>query len=143
MESMAMGTGTRQAAYRQYQNRYQNGNKRGGSSLTRKQNQKKNVYVARKKTRLTLRGKIVVAVMCAVCTCVGLGILFPQVARSDMGDIALTSYTVRSGDTLWGYASRITPVGEDVSETVALLMELNDLDSASLQAGQRLVVPSE
>lgn len=90
----------------------------------------------------TLRGKVMAAVMVMVLACAGLGMLFPQVAHSDMGDMALTTYTVRAGDTLWDYASRITPAGEDVSETVIMLMDLNDLDDVGLQIGQKIVVPA-
>ncbi|ADB10149.1 LysM domain protein [Bifidobacterium dentium Bd1] len=52
-------------------------------------------------------------------------------------------YTVQPGDTLWDYASSITPAGDDVNETVDTLVRLNNLDSVSLQAGQRLLVPSQ
>ncbi|WP_425350871.1 LysM peptidoglycan-binding domain-containing protein [Bifidobacterium colobi] len=66
-----------------------------------------------------------------------------QIARSDVGASNVTSYTVKPGDTLWSYAARITPQGHDVSETVDELIALNDLDSGSLRAGQRIVVPNE
>lgn len=52
-------------------------------------------------------------------------------------------YTVQPGDTLWGYASRITPAGGDVNDTVDLLMRMNHLDNASLAVGQRLQVPAD
>nr|WP_236029245.1 LysM peptidoglycan-binding domain-containing protein [Bifidobacterium miconisargentati] len=55
----------------------------------------------------------------------------------------VTSYIVRPGDTLWLYASRITPAGQDVSQTVDRLMALNGLESSSLRAGQRIIVPAE
>lgn len=48
-----------------------------------------------------------------------------------------------AGDTLWSYASAITPAGHDVSETVDELIALNNLESGSLQAGQRIIVPVE
>lgn len=55
----------------------------------------------------------------------------------------VVSYTVRPGDTLWSYAEQITPEGENVSDTVDELMQLNDLDSGALNPGQRLVVPAQ
>lgn len=59
------------------------------------------------------------------------------------GATQVTSYIVRPGDTLWSYASAITPAGHDVSETVDELIALNNLESGSLQAGQRIIVPVE
>lgn len=90
---------------------------------------------------LTPRGRIAAVLLAVLLALAGFAAVFPQVARSDMGDMAVTSYTVRPGDTLWDYAARITPAGGDVSETVATLMELNGLQSAGIEAGQRLVVP--
>lgn len=52
-------------------------------------------------------------------------------------------YTVQPGDTLWKYASGITHEGGNVGDAVDELMRLNDLDTASLHAGQRLIVPDE
>lgn len=54
---------------------------------------------------------------------------------------ATTTYIVRPGDTLWGYASQVTPRGGDIRQTVSELIELNDLETASLTAGQSIVVP--
>ena len=47
------------------------------------------------------------------------------------------------GDTLWRYAASITPEGGNVRDTVDELMRLNNLDTVSLHAGQRLIVPHE
>jgi len=56
---------------------------------------------------------------------------------------SVTVYTVQPGDTLWKYASGITREGGNVGDTVDELMRLNGLDTASLHAGQRLIVPDE
>ncbi|GAA6122841.1 LysM peptidoglycan-binding domain-containing protein [Bifidobacterium psychraerophilum] len=93
--------------------------------------------------RLTLRGKVT-ATLLAVGIAFGVfAMVTPENADSATGAVSVTSYTVRPGDTLWAYASSITPAGHDVSETVNELMDLNNLDSAALTAGQRLVVPVE
>ena len=52
-------------------------------------------------------------------------------------------YTVQPGDTLWRYAASITPEGGNVGDTLDELMRLNNLDTVSLHAGQRLIVPHE
>ncbi|MBT1176163.1 LysM peptidoglycan-binding domain-containing protein [Bifidobacterium callimiconis] len=61
--------------------------------------------------------------------------------RSESKSTEVVSYTVAPGDTLWSYASRITPEGDDVSETVEELKQLNHLQTSSLQVGQRIMVP--
>lgn len=86
-------------------------------------------------SRRNVRGKII-AVMVALALAV-------QRAQSDTGATQVTGYIVRPGDTLWSYASAITPAGHDVSETVDELIALNNLESGSLQAGQRIIVPVE
>ena len=82
-----------------------------------------------------------VAVLSALLAWACFGLVGAYEARSDMGATAVSSYTVRPGDTLWSYASRITPADGDVWETVAVLEELNDLPSSELAVGQRLIVP--
>lgn len=90
---------------------------------------------------LTLRGKIVFSMMGALlCLCM-IGLLMPQVARSAPDPSAVYSYTVQPGDTLWSYASAITPDGGDVRDTIDDLISLNHLDGVSLQVGQQLKVP--
>lgn len=91
--------------------------------------------------RLNLRGRIVVSLVSALLVWGCFGLVSAHEARSDMGATSVSVYTVRPGDTLWGYASTITPEGGDVSETVQELKALNNLSSSSLQIGQRIVVP--
>lgn len=49
-------------------------------------------------------------------------------------------YVVRSGDTLWSIAERLTPSG-DPRPVVDALMEANHVDPGALVPGQTLVVP--
>lgn len=85
--------------------------------------------------------RFVVALMLVMVILVGWKIAAPHAANSVEGDANLVGYTVRPGDTLWSYAAKITPADKNVGDTVDRLMELNQLDSAQLQPGQRLVVP--
>ena len=84
-----------------------------------------------------VRGKIIAVMVALALAWCGFGALTAQRAPQ------VTSYIVRPGDTLWSYASAITPAGHDVSETVDELIALNNLESGSLQAGQRIIVPVE
>jgi Tfp pilus assembly protein FimV len=47
---------------------------------------------------------------------------------------------VGPGDTLWGIAAEVAPAGE-VRSMIDRIERLNALDSAMVQAGQRLQVP--
>jgi LysM repeat protein len=53
---------------------------------------------------------------------------------------ATTKVVVQPGDTLWQVAEEVAP-SVDPRETVAVIIEMNDLSSASVQAGQSLLVP--
>ncbi|WP_406692177.1 LysM peptidoglycan-binding domain-containing protein [Saccharopolyspora sp. ID03-671] len=47
---------------------------------------------------------------------------------------------MRTGDTLWGIATRMAP-DEDPRAVVERIVELNGLGGASAEAGRHLVVP--
>lgn len=55
--------------------------------------------------------------------------------------VAVTSYVVQSGDTLWKIARRLDPNG-DARAGVDRLMRLNSLRSGTLQAGRMLQLPA-
>ena len=96
------------------------------------------------KMTLTTRGKAVFAGLgAAVLLAVSLGAWNVTTAQSAPGVQQVTSYVIRPGDTLWSYAQEITPNGGDVRDTVTDLMELNNMTSSEVLAGQRLVVPVE
>lgn len=95
------------------------------------------------------RVKRVLSLACAACAALVL-VLFvlepPSPARAtgagETGESAATVVrTVRPGDTLWDYAARLTPKGEDVRTTVDEIMSLNNLSSGDLQAGQKISLP--
>lgn len=94
-------------------------------------------------SRRNVRGKIIAVMVALALAWCGFGALTVQRAQSDTGATQVTGYIVRPGDTLWSYASAITPAGHDVSETVDELIALNNLESGTLQAGQRIIVPVE
>ena len=80
------------------------------------------------------RGKVMAVVLAAALAWGGFAMLTAEPARSDTGATQVISYIVRPGDTLWSYASSITPAGQDVSETVDELISLNNLESGALRA---------
>lgn len=105
-----------------------------------------NHRVARRRTsamRSNRRGKVMAVIVAAALAWGGFAMLTAEPARSDTGATQVVSYIVRPGDTLWSYASSVTPAGQDVSETVDELIALNNLESGSLRVGQRIIVPAE
>lgn len=92
--------------------------------------------------RLTLRGKIVTGLLAALMCFAGLTVGVRQAQSSTLPQ-QVTSYTVRPGETMWSYASDITPAGGNVNETIDRLVRLNKLHSTNLQVGQRLIVPQQ
>lgn len=92
--------------------------------------------------RLTRRGRVVVTAL-AVCLALAAGSVAQHASARTPGEaVPVAVYTVAGGETLWHIASGLTEPGEDVRETVALLMQLNGLASGALDAGQQLLVPA-
>ncbi|RFD79983.1 hypothetical protein AXE77_00130 [Gardnerella vaginalis] len=67
-------------------------------------------------------------------------LMIPRTAVSAIPEKFVT-YTVRPGDTLWNYATSITPKNGNVSDSVDKLVALNHLSSEDLQIGQSINVP--
>ncbi|MDO5688486.1 MAG: LysM peptidoglycan-binding domain-containing protein [Pseudoscardovia radai] len=92
--------------------------------------------------RLTRRGRIVVSLVITALVFALAGLLGPvRSAYSREEPQRVEVYQVQPGDTLWEYAEQITPEGGDVRDTVRQIQKLNDMDTPTLYAGQRLVVP--
>lgn len=96
----------------------------------------------RSAVRLTRRGRLVVFLIALVAV-LSVGIVLAQgsVATGEKGTPAPTRVVlVGSGDTLWDIAAGIAEDG-DVRGTMEEIEELNALESGSLTAGQKLLVP--
>lgn len=103
----------------------------------------KNARVSNNARRKSNLSRVMVVVVASVVAWVGLSIFAPSRADSATLPGEVMSYTVKPGDTLWSYAESITPRGGDVSQMVDVLINLNNLDSSALAAGQRIIVPAE
>jgi hypothetical protein len=93
--------------------------------------------------RLTRRGRVVVAlVLLTVIAAAFLVLRAPATASTGepAAPVART-VTVEPGQTLWQVAREVRPQA-DPRETIARIMEMNGLTSASVQAGRQIYVPA-
>ena len=97
--------------------------------------------------RLTLRGRLVVVglLVLTVLAIAGVGRLGSSAAAADpsqptSGPVADT-WVVQPGETLWSIAQQLAP-DVDPRDTVARILELNDLPDSSVEAGTSLFVPA-
>lgn len=56
--------------------------------------------------------------------------------------VSTTEYVVVTGDTLWEIADAVTSPEESIRSMVWEIRRLNRLESADLQPGQRLLIPT-
>lgn len=90
--------------------------------------------------RLTRRGRFVVFVL-AMLVVLAAGLLLSSRSVATEEPERTEVVLVGTGDTLWGIAAERADDGE-VREMIAHIQDLNDLDSATLMAGQKLRVPA-
>ena len=81
--------------------------------------------------------------LAVVALLVGAAIVGPQAFASDgpSEPVAVDTYTVGTGETLWDIAAGLTPAGHDVRDTIIDIQHLNAMSGTSLEAGQQLFVP--
>ena len=93
--------------------------------------------------RLTRRGRAVFTALAAIPVVVGV-MLFAlngggATATSSSGELELV--TVQAGQSLWQLAEEIAPQN-DPRDVISDILAVNDLESGSVQAGQRLALPA-
>ncbi|SDS63475.1 LysM domain-containing protein [Paraoerskovia marina] len=92
--------------------------------------------------RLTRRGRVVLAVLAAtVGFVVSLLGARAVVADAPAAPVEVREVVVEPGDTLWSYASEMTVVGADVRDVLADIVELNGLQTSTLEIGQTVLLP--
>jgi hypothetical protein len=63
-------------------------------------------------------------------------------ADSTVSTVSFQQLTVMPGDTLWSIAIAIAP-NTDTQQVIADIVSLNQLETATVQPGQRLAIPAE
>ncbi|RMI08915.1 LysM peptidoglycan-binding domain-containing protein [Cellulomonas triticagri] len=91
--------------------------------------------------RLTRRGRAVVVLLGLLLAVAGV-MGGRAVADGPERALEVVSHPVASGETLWQIASDIAAPGEDVRDVVLALQDLNGMSSASLQAGEVILLPA-
>lgn len=102
--------------------------------------------------RITRRGRAVLTTLVAVpvvaaaliITVNGGGALAAAENAAELHSPAapFTYVTVQAGESMWQLAETLAPAA-DPRDVIAQMVSLNQLDSASVWAGQRLAVPTE
>ena len=96
--------------------------------------------------RLTRRGRIIVGTLIALPIVVGayfMGVGAPSAGADSVATSNSFEYvTVMPGDTLWAIAGNLAD-GGDTQAVISAIVELNQLDSMTVQPGQKLAIPAE
>lgn len=91
---------------------------------------------------LTARGRRVLSAAAVVLALVVVLFGGRAVAGTPATALAVDTYTVSPGESLWTIASAYTASHEDVRDTVGELVELNGLVGGAVRAGQQILVPA-
>jgi hypothetical protein len=101
----------------------------------------------RDRITLTRRGRLLLVglpVALGIACLIFLGAFLTSAAQAGEGPAQTSptiSVTVGAGETLWGLASHYVP-DRDTRDVVAEMIELNDLGSSVVQAGQDISIPT-
>lgn len=95
--------------------------------------------------RLTARGRVVLMTLAATPLAIA-AFLFAlnsgdAAATLESSDTSFVYVDVSAGQSLWNIAERHAP-GQDPREVIAQLIDINQLPSADVYAGQELAIPA-
>ena len=102
----------------------------------------------RTRLRLTRRGRIVFTTLAALPILAGVGLAVlngggaQAGAEAGSGSREFQTVTIQPGETLWQLAEETAP-NADPRDFVQDVVNLNALDGAALQAGERIAIPTK
>lgn len=91
--------------------------------------------------RFVLFGLPVLLVLGALMMMLGAFLNPAQASTGGLSTTETVSVSVKSGESLWSVAERVSP-DRDPREVVAEIAQINNLESSTLLAGQKLEVPA-
>ena len=95
--------------------------------------------------RLTKRGRVVLTSLAAIPVVAGVMLLALNgggATATNSSGADLEEVTVQAGQSLWSLAEDIAP-GADPRDVISDILSVNRLETGSVQAGQRLMLPAE
>ena len=92
--------------------------------------------------RLTRRGWWVLSALAVALVAVGMFLGDRAFASAPAEPVAVADHFVAPGETLWQIAGDVALPGEDRRDVVDMLVELNGRSTASLEVGERILVPA-
>ncbi|TAJ49023.1 MAG: LysM peptidoglycan-binding domain-containing protein [Herbiconiux sp.] len=103
--------------------------------------------VAAPRLRITSRGRKVLAVLIALPVITVLGLLAMFSGGSAIASLGSSStefdyVTVQAGQSLWSIAETVAP-SADPRDVIAEIRSLNQLETSSVQPGQRIAIPAD
>jgi hypothetical protein len=90
---------------------------------------------------LTRRGRFVVVLLALLIVVAGALVATRAAAEGPSSGTQVERYVVSPGDTLWQIASGVARPGEDLRNVVQRIELLNNMTSASVIAGQEILLP--
>lgn len=100
----------------------------------------------RRRLRITRRGRVVLTTASALPVLIAVGLAALNGGQAAAGDHAahvhFHTVTIQSGESLWQLAEEQAP-NSDPRDFVQDVVDLNNLPSAAVQAGQKLAIPTQ
>ncbi|WP_411700514.1 LysM peptidoglycan-binding domain-containing protein [Conyzicola sp.] len=100
---------------------------------------------AQPRLRITKRGRAVLTTLAAIPVVAGVMLVALNgggATATNSSGADLEEVTVQAGQSLWSLAEDIAP-GVDPRDVINDILSVNQLETGSVQAGQRLMLPAE
>lgn len=66
-----------------------------------------------------------------------------SIAKSNQEEAEIITYTISQNETLWSIAKQFTPDNKDIRQTIYEIEKLNNLQNATIYAGQTIQIKKD